>query len=193
MADFRSVHCKMWRDDWFLSLDSDGKTLWVYLITGPASSCSGLYELPPRYIPFETGIPQEKIGTLLAEFESSGKLMYQDGVIWIRNMREYQVSKSPKLQTFADKDAEQVKDGVVKTAYFANRAESTPSDGDPLAGYEACAQVYEAKGGTIPDTMACQLLWKKLVQSGNIPPAGHLEGLPNLPSTFKAYLELKGW
>ena len=55
MADYRTIHSKIWDDDWFADLDSDGKTLWFYLITNRRASVAGIYVLPFRVIVAESG------------------------------------------------------------------------------------------------------------------------------------------
>lgn len=118
MADYRLVHMKVWDREWFSALDSDGKVLWFYLITNHRTSVSGIYQILPRSILVETGIRQAKVTTLLQSFETADKIMYADGVMWVRKMREYQAIGSWKVQECARKDVVNIPTGAVKSAYM---------------------------------------------------------------------------
>ena len=56
MANYRQVHCRIWVDPWFVSLDLDEKITWFYLFSNPSTSLSGLYEITVRQIAFDTGM-----------------------------------------------------------------------------------------------------------------------------------------
>jgi hypothetical protein len=117
MAEYRNVQSKIWEDEWFVSLDAEGKVLFFYLITNHRASVAGIYTLPIRSIEFETGLKQERVASLLAEFEAAGKLMYADSVIWVTNLRRYQETKSPTLQNCISRDIAKIPPGSVKEAY----------------------------------------------------------------------------
>lgn len=117
MAEFRHVHCKTWRDDWFSELDTDSKLLWLYLITNQATSVSGIYQLPRKFIAFETGLSVKRIDEIMKHFKSAGKIDYDDSVIWICKMREYQAGNSPKVATRITLDFDSVPNCRVKGIY----------------------------------------------------------------------------
>ena len=74
MADFRAVKCAMWREDeWFQSLASDERLLFIYLFTNPSASVAGIYRLPLRTMAFESGIPEKRCEQILARFARDGK------------------------------------------------------------------------------------------------------------------------
>lgn len=120
MAEFRTVHSKMWRDSWFTELDIDGKLLWVYLITNQAASLTGIYHLSVKFAAFETGLSQERINTLLAQFVLSGKIEYENEIVWVRRMRRYQAQNesSPKIKPRIIKDLEEIPDCKIKRMYI---------------------------------------------------------------------------
>lgn len=120
MAEFRTVHSKMWRDSWFTELDIDGKLLWVYLITNQAASLTGIYHLSVKFAAFETGLSQERINTLLAQFVLSGKIEYENEIVWVRRMRRYQAQNesSPKIKPRIVKDLDEVPDCKIKRMYI---------------------------------------------------------------------------
>ena len=121
MAEYRTVHSKMWRDSWYSELDIDGKLLWCYLITNQAASLTGIYHLPIKFAAFETGLSQERVTTLLAQFVISGKIEYENSVVWVRRMRKYQAANesSPKIKPRIKKDLEEIPDCKIKRLYLA--------------------------------------------------------------------------
>lgn len=120
MAEYRTIHTKMWRDSWYSELDVEGKLLWVYLITNQAASLTGIYHLPIRYAAFETGLGPERVETLLAQFVLSGKIEYENEIIWIHKMRKYQAQNesSPKIKPRIEKDLAEIPDCKIKRMYI---------------------------------------------------------------------------
>lgn len=98
MADYRQVHMRMWKDPWISDLEPGEKLVFLYLLTNERTSVSGIYELPLKYIAFETGLDQDTVSSILAKFEVCGKIRYENGVVWIKNYRKYQENKSPKVK-----------------------------------------------------------------------------------------------
>ena len=86
MSSYRQIHTKMWKDSWFLELDPDYKLLFVYLFSNERVNLVGLYDLSPRVIAFETGLSAETVQAGLDHFQSTGKIMYDNGWLWIRNL-----------------------------------------------------------------------------------------------------------
>lgn len=136
MAEFRSIHCKTWRDDWFPELDIDAKLLWLYLITNQAASVSGIYQLPKKFIAFETGIDIARVTQLIDMFRSDGKIEYDEdtSVVWVRKMREYQSNGSPKVQKRIETDFNTIPDCRVKGIYAQKYGIDTVSIPNPELG-----------------------------------------------------------
>lgn len=118
MADYRQIHMQMWSDAWFAELEPEAKLLWVYLFSNLRTSVSGLYELPLRFIAFETGIDRKTVQQHLNEFEAADKIMYDGTVMWIKTMQKYNATESVKVKTRIEKDVERVSDCDVKIAYL---------------------------------------------------------------------------
>lgn len=125
-AEYRSVQTRMWReDDWFQTLDTDARLLFIYLFTNPSASVSGIYRLPLRTIEFESGIPQARVKELLAEFSKANKAHFENGVVWVVKMRENQLpgeSISPKVKVRLDKDVASIPECPLKTRYLMHYA-----------------------------------------------------------------------
>ena len=123
-AEYRSVQTRMWReDDWFQSLPTDARLLFVYLFTNPSASIAGIYRLPLRTIEFESGIPAERISELLAQFSAANKVHYENGVVWVVKMRENQLpgaSISPKIRVRLERDITAIPDCPLKTRYLTH-------------------------------------------------------------------------
>lgn len=120
-AEYRSVQTRMWReDDWFQSLDTDARLLFIYLFTNPSASIAGIYRLPLRTIEFESGIPQVRVKELMAQFAAANKVHYADGVVWVVKMRENQLpgNLSPKVQVRLDKDVASIPYCPIKQLYL---------------------------------------------------------------------------
>lgn len=120
-AEFRSVQTRMWReDDWFQSLDTDARLLFIYLFTNPSASICGLYRLPIRTMAFESGLSVERVKELLDQFSAANKAHYADGVIWVVRMRENQLPGkiSKFVEVRLDKDLAAIPDCELKRKYL---------------------------------------------------------------------------
>ena len=131
MAEFRSIHCKTWRDDWFSELPTDAKLLWLHLITNQSTSVSGIYQLPHKFIAFETGLDISRVKQILDIFKSDGKIDFDDSVIWVKRMREYQSTASPKVAQRIKIDLDAIPDCRVKGIYYQKYCIDTVSIPSP--------------------------------------------------------------
>jgi len=121
MADFRTVKCAMWREDeWFQSLTPDERLLFIYLFTNPSASVAGIYKLPLRTISFESGLALDRCKTIIARFTKDNKAYYEDGVVWVRRMREHQLpgNISNQVAIRLARDVEAIPDCPLKTRYL---------------------------------------------------------------------------
>lgn len=120
-AEYRSVQTGMWREDeWFQTLELDARLFWMYLFTNPSASVAGIYRLPLRTMAFESGVDQDRIEELLAEFAKAGKAYFANGVVWVRKMREYQLpgKVSPQLQAHIAREIDKIPAGHLKDMYL---------------------------------------------------------------------------
>ena len=121
MADFRTVKCAMWREDeWFQSLTPDERLLFIYLFTNPSASVAGIYKLPLRTISFESGLALDRCKAIIARFTKDNKAYYEDGVVWVRRMREHQLpgNISNQVAIRLARDVEAIPDCPLKTRYL---------------------------------------------------------------------------
>ena len=118
MANYRQIHTQIWRDDWFFSLESKEKLLFMYLFANDSASLSGIYKLPLAIIAFETGLSPQFVERSLAKFEASEKVIYRDGIVWVVNMSKYHNYKSPKVDVRVSSDIEAIPEGAIKNSYL---------------------------------------------------------------------------
>jgi hypothetical protein len=136
MAEFRKVKCDMWRgDEWFQELPTDARLLWVYLFTNASTSVAGIYKIPLKTIAFESGLSTERVQELLAQFAQAGKSYYEQGVLWVCNMRAHQAGETPgpTVLTCIDRDLAKIPYGHLKQRYLVHYGYSTntlPGDRD---------------------------------------------------------------
>lgn len=119
MANYRQIHVSIWKDEWFLELEPQEKLLFIYLFSNEATSLAGIYKLPLKVIAFETGLDTDFIKQAMNKFTEGGKVYYEDGVVWVVNMRRYHETKSDKVQTRIDKDTDLIPDCPIKRRYLA--------------------------------------------------------------------------
>ena len=97
MAKQRIVNTRFWDDSYIAALTPTEKLLFLYLLTNPLTNISGVYELPLRRISFDVGIGEREVGKILEKFEASGKIIYREGWIGIKNWIKHQ-TLNPKVK-----------------------------------------------------------------------------------------------
>lgn len=117
-ANFRQIHTRIWKDEWFLDLQPDEKLLFVYLFSNENTSLSGMYKLSFKVICFETGIEDGRAKEIMAKFSQDGKVFYADNIVWIVNMRKYHASNSIKVIKRIEKDLELIPHCDLKIRYI---------------------------------------------------------------------------
>lgn len=90
MAKRRYVSTQFWDDSYIENLCSDGKLLFMYLITSPETNVAGSFRITVKKIHYHTDIPREKILSLLESFERDGKIVYRDDWMFVVNTIEHQ-------------------------------------------------------------------------------------------------------
>jgi hypothetical protein len=118
MANYRQIHVSIWKDEWFLDLEPAEKLLFIYLFSNEATSLAGIYKLPMKVIEFETGLSRQFIEDTLSKFQLVGKVLYENGIVWVTNMRRYHETKSAKVQTRILSDIALIPDCPLKIRYL---------------------------------------------------------------------------
>lgn len=137
---YRNVDTSMWKDEWFLELTPEEKLLFVYLFSNENTLLTGLYKISLRVIEFETGLSKQFIvDTIGNKFSPANKVHYEDGVIWVVNLRKYNDSKSPKVIARIAWELKQIPECPIKNAYLRRNDtvsitnNSVPDDNNTLS------------------------------------------------------------
>lgn len=118
MAGYRQFHTQFWKDEWLIELEPLERYLFSYLFTNDLSSISGIFKLPLRVIVNETGLEKSVVELMLSKFQAAKKIFYQDGVMWVVNMRKYHKNASPRTMAKVNADVADIPDCNVKKAYL---------------------------------------------------------------------------
>lgn len=106
----RIIHTKVWRDEWFVSLSSEAKLLWLYLLTNDKINISGIYELTDREILFDTSI---NISDTSIKDELKPKVIFAKGWVRIVNVEKYnKYLNSPKNVTACIRELDYIPDNI---------------------------------------------------------------------------------
>lgn len=116
MAIYRQVHLSMWQDKWYSELEPTEKLLWLYLLTNPKTTQSGVYEYSERFASFDTGLSRKEVAQALERFREDGRILYNQEAseIMIVNWLKYNSARSPKVALVIDREL-----GGIKTRDFA--------------------------------------------------------------------------
>ena len=100
MAEYRQIHNQIWKDSWFLELESDRKLLFIYLFSNERSALSGIYELPMAVIAFETKLPVKTIEESLRYFAACGKVAYdfETAYVWVYKLLHYNAKNTGSVR-----------------------------------------------------------------------------------------------
>lgn len=119
IRNYRQINTRVWSDSWFCELETDEKLAFIYLFSNESTSISGMYELPIRKIAFDVGLSTARAKEIMQLFVDAGKIMYQDGVVWIKNFFKYQ-SVAGRAIIGAANDIQAINDdNPVRVAYMA--------------------------------------------------------------------------
>ena len=110
----RSLHTKIWEDDWFASLTISEKFLFVYLLTNKNVNLNGVYELSDRVILFETGLSKDILEKAKETFRD--KILIEDGWVIIRNIEKYDDYKAPTMVKAKDNQLKDIPPHILDKA-----------------------------------------------------------------------------
>ena len=73
------------------------KLLYLYLFTSPSTNNLGVLSVTVRKIAFETGLDEDDVREFLEDLEFDGRIVKEDGDIWVCGFIRHQCSTSPKI------------------------------------------------------------------------------------------------
>ena len=115
MALFRHVRTEFWKDPRVLEeMTPEDKLFFLYLLTNPNTTQTGIYRIAKKQIAFEMGYSVECVATLIDRFENYYKIIKynsQTREIAIKNWGKYNLNKGGKpIMDCIKKELEDVKD-----------------------------------------------------------------------------------
>jgi len=151
MANYRQIHTQIWRDNWFLDLEPDEKLMFIYLFSNDSTNLAGIYEIHERVIQLETGLDKKRIEEILNRFEREGKVHYQDGIVWMVNMKKYHSNAGEKVRRSIEIIIEGIPDCEVKQKYCIYNGittENTLSEKKDTLSYSKSKSKLKSKSKT---------------------------------------------
>lgn len=111
----RVVNVDFWNDDVVAEkYTPEDRYFFLYLLTNPNTTQSGIYHLPIRTIAFETGYAEDEVENLLNKFQKEYKNIiysYKTNEIAILNFLKHSIIKGGKpVEDCLRKEMEEVKD-----------------------------------------------------------------------------------
>jgi hypothetical protein len=90
---YRTIESSIYADPKIKKLPSDGKFLFVYLLTNEMTDFTGLYHAPYILVASQTGISVKRLKDILDIYEDLGIALHDDEAetIWVVNMMKYQL------------------------------------------------------------------------------------------------------
>lgn len=108
----RSISTSIWSDEWFESLDSDYKLLWLYLLSNSKTNMIGVYELPSiKRLSFEVGLSVESIRKAFELFTKDSKALFFENYIFLVNWTKHQ-SYNPNMKKSALNSFEELPENI---------------------------------------------------------------------------------
>lgn len=148
MAIYRQIHLSMWQDKWYSELEPTEKLLWLYLLTNPKTTQSGVYEYSERFASFDTGLSRKEVAQALERFREDGRILYNQEAseIMIVNWLKYNSARSPKVALVIDREL-----GSMKTRDFAIKVIETCQQYEyPIRAKASDFDTVSDSGNTVP-------------------------------------------
>ena len=115
MAIFRKLHTAFWQDAKVIEeLTPEDKFFFIYLLTNPATTQIGIYQITKKQMSFELGYSIESINSLMDRFENHHKLIKYNPYtreLALKNWGKYNLDRSGKpMLDCVKKELEEVSD-----------------------------------------------------------------------------------
>lgn len=115
MSTFRKIYTKFWKDGKVIEeLTPEDKFFFIYLLTNPATTQIGIYQITKKQMSFELGYSIETVNSLMDRFENHHKLIKYNlstREIAIKNWGRYNLDRGGKpMMDCIKKELEMVSD-----------------------------------------------------------------------------------
>ena len=118
MATHRYISTTFWDDAWIQGLDPEEKFIYLYLMTNPLTSISGVYKITDRRISFDTGHDEGKIRSVLEKFGKARKAIRMGEYIVLPSWPKHQSWETmPKIRQGIISDLNKLGDDELRLVY----------------------------------------------------------------------------
>jgi len=126
---YRTIDGCFWTDLKVRSLKTNDKLIFLYLITGPLATISGVYCLPLHMIAHGIGLGMARVRAGIKALIAAGMIDFDEtlSVVWVRNMLKHQThggKLSPKLAAAVASDLGKVRDSPLVPKFLEHYAAS---------------------------------------------------------------------
>lgn len=105
MGKKAQIDSDFWEDDYVTGekggkgLDMAERYLFLFLLTNPLSSITGVYKMSMRIMTVMTGIEKNALEIILNRFEADKKILYRENYVVIKNRMQYNKQDNPNVRT----------------------------------------------------------------------------------------------
>lgn len=94
---YQKIHCQIWHDEKFRSLNDDQQKLFLYVLTSPHSNSLGAYVLPKAYIMADLKWSSRRVNAIFAQLIDVGVIAYDHlkSIIVIKNHLKHNSLENP--------------------------------------------------------------------------------------------------
>jgi DnaD/phage-associated family protein len=133
MAKYRQLYTEFWSDSFVLELTPEEKYFYLYLISNPKSTQSGIYEISKRIIEMDTGYNRETVEKLIQRFCDYKKILYCDDTkeLMVINWIKYNVPRSINTIKCIQKELLKIKNKAFVKVLF-NKCQEIELDVDKI-------------------------------------------------------------
>jgi uncharacterized phage protein (TIGR02220 family) len=121
MAEYAKLYKKLWTNSKFMTLSDDAKLLWIYIISSPHSSCSGVYRLSKGYIMGDLKWEAKRLAKAFDSLLAKEMIKYDPDVevILIPSWFEHNVIVSKTQLTKAEMELEELPQTILAQEFNA--------------------------------------------------------------------------
>jgi hypothetical protein len=118
VATHRYISTTFWDDAWIQELDPSEKFVYMYLMTNPLTSISGVYKITDRRISFDTGYNADTVKNIMTKFSMAGKAIRKGEWIILPTWPKHQNwEKSPTIKQGIIQELKALPDDIFKTLH----------------------------------------------------------------------------
>lgn len=116
----RHIYDDFWTDPYIEEdlAEPDEKLLFVYWLTCPAHSITGIYEISTKKMSQHTGIKVPRVEEIISKLEADGKISYDHKEILIRNYLKVNPMHGSKIYPLFKKDLKEIHNEEYKKEWF---------------------------------------------------------------------------